>query len=482
MKRKTADQSNDLTRRNFLKLSAGGCAAMTSLPLLSTLLNLELTRSAAAATPNLTGYKAMVCVFLFGGYDAYNVLVPYEQQEYDDYASIRGAAGVPGGLAIARDTLLPIPESISNPGGRQFGIHPGMPEFQQLYSDGKLAFVANAGSLVEPTDLAGYQSGQNLPAGLFSHNDSQRAWQTCIPQSRQQLTGWGGRMADVLTDPSVGNSSISMNIALNSINTFQSGDTIIPYVISQSGGAQVLQGYGGSGALDRIMTRTTDEMLAQTYKDLISQTHAQYRRGAIDAATTFNEAIEGVELNTVFPPSFLGSQLNMIARIIAARDVLGFTRQIFFAFMGGWDHHANLLGQQANMLPQVSTAVKAFCDATEELGIAGDVTTFSASDFGRTLATNGNGSDHAWGNNQFVVGNGVDGGNVFGEYPTSLALGNPLDTGRGRLIPTTSVSEYAAELAMWFGIPNDGTLETVLPNIRNFYAANAPTAPVGFMT
>jgi len=477
MKRRTSDRLEGVTRREFLRMSAGSCAAMTSVSLLSTLLNLELTKTAAAATGDLTGYKALVCVFLFGGYDASNVLVPYALDEYEAYESIRGQSGAPGGLAIARESLLPISDPLS---GRSFGIHPGMPEVEQLYNAKKLAFLANTGSLIAPTDLAAYQAGQNLPLGLFSHSDGQHAWQTCVPQSRQQVTGWGGRMADVLTDTVNSDASISMNIALNSLNTFQSGDVVFPYVITQ-GGAQVLQGYDGKSALDRIMTRATNEMLEQTYKDLISQTHAYSRRDAIDAAVEFNEAVADVAVDTVFPPTFLGSQLQMVARIIAARDILKHRRQIFFVFLGGWDHHANLLPLQAAMLPQVSGALKAFSEATEELGVENDVTTHTASDFGRTLATNGNGSDHAWGNNHIIMGGAVDGGKVHGQYPASLALGNPLDTGRGRLIPTTSVTEYSAELACWFGIPNDGTLETILPNIRNFYGSSATDPPLGFM-
>lgn len=423
-----------------------------------------------AALTGITGYKALVCVFQRGGNDSFNMLTPYEPGEYADYATVRGS------LALPSEALLPI----SGSDGRRYGIHPGMPEVRDLYQAGKLAFLANVGSLIAPTDRTSYESEEKLPEGLFSHSDQQRHWQTSVPQSRTQITGWAGRMADALTDQVNNNPTISMNLALDGTNILQTGDRVVPYVVRSTGAAE-LAGYNRTNTLDRILTRTNDSLLEQTYSDLLKRTHADIRRNSIDAAIEFSQATDAVPLTTPFPATSLGKQLEMVARTIGAREALGQTRQIYFVARGGWDHHDALLSRQAEKLPELSTSLAAFHDATVELGVANDVALFSVSDFGRTLSSNGNGSDHAWGGNHIIMGGDVRGGDVYGAYPESLALGNPLDVGRGRLIPTTSSDEYSAELALWFGIPNDGTLETVLPNVRNFLASGSPSSPLGFM-
>lgn len=459
----------NLDRRNFLRLS-GGCATLSSASLLSTLVNLKMTNTAVAAGGDLTGYKALVCVFFLGGYDSFNVLTPFEDSEYADYSSART------NLALAKDQLL----QVSAANGRRFGIHDAMPEVQQLYQDKKLAFVANVGSLIEPTDAQNYNQVRK-PLGLYSHSDLIQHWQTSVPQSRTQVTGWAGRMADILTDSVNQHPSIAMNIALGSLNVFETGRNVVPYVVQNSGATQLF-GYGDTGTgMNGMYTRYTDSMLSATYGDLLEKSYAEIRRNSIDAALDFNSATSAVQLNTVFPSSRFGQDMAMIAKTIGARAALGQSRQIFFVGYGGWDHHDEVLNRQAAMLPDVSQGLKSFYDATVELGVDSDVTLFTASDFARTLSSNGNGSDHAWGGNHMVIGGSVSGGDVYGEYPLSLALGNALDRGRGRLIPTTAVDEYAAELSCWFGVPNDGTLEEVLPNIRNFYSSSASAPPVGFL-
>ena len=463
------ESPRSVSRRDFLRLS-GGCAALTSTSLLSAVLNLSLTKSALSAVSDVTGYKALVCVFLAGGNDSFNMLAPYEPGEYDDYAAVRA------NLALARQDLLPIRDA----NGRRFGLHPSMREVRDLYSAGRLAFLANVGSLIAPTDVAAARAEQNLPVGLFSHADAQRHWQTAVPQSRTQITGWAGRMADALTDSANRNPTISMNLALNELNLLQTGDDVVPFVIGADGASELV-GYGGTSVQQRILTRATDSLLEQTYTDLLQRTHARIRRGSIDGAIAFNAATRAVELSTSFPNTGLGGQLAMVARSIGARRDLDQSRQIFFVKRGGWDHHDFVLFNQANLLTELSSALGAFYDATSELGVAGDVTVFTVSDFGRTLSSNGNGSDHAWGGNHIVMGGGVRGGRVYGQYPESLALGNPRDLGRGRLVPTTAADEYSAELALWFGIPNDASLELVLPNIRRFYASGNATPPIGFM-
>ena len=458
-----------LNRRNFMQLS-GGCATLSSTSLLSTLVNLKLTNTAIANGGDLNGYKSMVCIFLLGGVDSFNVLAPFEDNEYTDYSNARS------NLALPKDQLL----EVGTTSGRKFGVHPGMPEIRDLYNDNKLAFVANVGSLVEPTTLANYDNVKK-PLGLYSHSDLIRHWQTSVPESRTQVTGWAGRMADMLNDTVNQHPAIGMNISLSGLNTFETGTSIVPYVV-QSGGASALSGYGGTGTgLGGMYTRFTDNALSETYGDLLEKSYAGVRRQSIQAAIDFNSSTDAVELNTAFPDSGLGSRLKMIAQAIGARQSLQQSRQIFFVSIGGWDHHDNVIDNQAGMLPMVSQAMKAFYDATVELGVSNEVVTFTASDFGRTLSSNGNGSDHAWGGNQLVMGGGVAGGDVYGSYPTSLALGNNLDTGRGRLIPTTSVDEYNAELACWFGVQNNSDLQDVLPNIRNFYSETSSQPPVGFM-
>ena len=268
-----------------------------------------------------------------------------------------------------------------------------------------------------------------------------------------------------------------MSISVAGLNVLQTGAGVAPYVVGPRGPRQVI-GYGGTSALDRAYTSSTDSLLSATYADLLQRTHAHRRRDAIEAADVFAAAVDGVTVATPFPATALGRQLRMVAQSIAARDRLSQRRQVFFVGLGGWDHHDAVLEGTAAMFPDVAASLAAFDAAMRDLGTHDAVTLFTASDFGRTLTSNGDGTDHAWGGNTIVMGGGIAGGRVFGEYPETLAA-SPLDTGRGRLIPTTSVDELAADLALWFGIPNDDTLETVLPNVRNFYSSSASGSPLG---
>ncbi len=479
MNNRNTKKTGRLSRRDFLRMS-GTCAAISATPLLSTLLNMELIKSAAAATPNLGGYKALVCVFFQGGIDSWNVLMPYETGEYADYASIRTNMAIPYADLASTNFV----DGIS---GRSFAVHPAMPEVHQLVQDGVLGFMANVGTQVAPTTKADYDNRSNLPIGLFSHFDQQNSWQSSIPQSRTEITGFAGRMADVITDSVNSNPAVSMNISTESMNVFETGHNVVPYVVSPYSGAVVLKDYNGTSRRDQMFTMATNGLLDLTYSDLLKKTHSLTYREAIDAAVQFNEAIGKVNLVTdfTFPgtgkKTSLSRQLEMVAKTIGASAGLGQTRQLFFVSRGGWDHHANLLNNLNKMLPEVSHALNAFHKATVELGVAADVTTFTASDFGRTLSSNGDGADHAWGGNMIMMGDSVLGGGIHGQYPTTLAAGNELDVGRGRLLPTASVDEYYAELAMWFGIQNDATMETILPNIRNFYAPGSSVPPLGFM-
>lgn len=469
----------NLTRRDLLR-SFGGCAALSQTALLSTLLSLNLTRSAAAAI-DTSGYKALVCVFLFGGIDSHNVLVPTAANGSDPYADYVAARG---NLALPLAGLHPISDPID---GRGYGLHPGLADLQSLYNSGNLAFIANVGSLIEPVLPETYSNGARLPLGLFSHSDQQRHWQTSTPQSRTQITGWLGRMADILNDSVNSNPTISMNIGIDRLNILQTGDGIVPYVVDDQNGAEVLAGYGSGNAMDVILTDATDSFLEQSYADLLKHTHAGLSRQAVDAAVAYNDATQGVEIDPAIVATLqstsLGRQLLQVARAIGAQATLGQQRQVFFVSRGGFDNHANLLPIQDNLLPELNDALKAFYDATVYLGVENDVVTYTASDFARTLNANSNaGSDHAWGGNHIVMGGSVDGGRLYGTYPDTLAPGNLLDLGRGRLIPTLSVDEYSAEMALWFGIENDANLESIIPNIRNFYSAGDSLPPLGFLS
>lgn len=465
-------------RRDLLKL-AGGCAALTNASLLSTLLNLSATNAAVAAN-DLGGYKALVCVFMYGGNDSFNMLTPTTPSERTDYLTARGGTyGInDGALGLPETGLHSITDTTT---GRTFGMHPAMGDLHSLYQDGNLTFLCNVGSLVEPTTMADYQARSNLPLGLFSHADLQRHWMTSVPQTRSQVTGWAGRMADLITDSVNTNPAISMNIALNSVNMMQTGGTVVPYIVTTSGASEV-NWYGKTWTQAKMYTQLTDDVLSRSYGNLVEKTFADANRNALDAAISFNQAADSVTLNTDFRTNDnnLAGQLEMVAKTIGARQVLGQTRQIFFVNIGGWDNHDELINNQQTNLTRVSEALADFYASLVELGVQNDVVTFTASDFARTLNSNGRGSDHAWGGNQIVMGGAVNGNRLHGEYPMSLAPGNDLDLGRGRLLPTTSVDEMWCELAMWYGLENDNQMENVLPNIRNFVTPGQPY-PIGFL-
>ncbi len=450
------------SRRRFL--GQASCAAVTATPLLSTLFNLRMAGNLAAQSTN--DYRALVCIFLAGGNDSFNMLVPTDAGSYQGYQAARS------NLAIPTGNLLPLNGDV---GGKTFGVHPGMPEVQGLYNTGKLAFVANVGTLVEPTTLARFQSNSaRLPVGLFSHSDQIMHWQTSVPDQRSPY-GWAGRMADLLRAQPT-NEKVSMNISLSGTNTFQSGRRTVSYDITPEGnGSVVLNEEDGEGGFGAIGSTAVKSLMDLNYKNLFQQTFASLNRRSIDAGRDFANAVSNASVQTAFSPSDLSRSLQMIARTIGARQALGAQRQTFFVMFGGWDHHDELINSHAAMLPVVSKAMGEFDQALTELGVNQNVTTFTASDFARTLSSNGRGSDHAWGGNHIVVGGAVKGGKIYGTYP-DLAPNNTLDTGRGRLIPTLATDEYFAELAQWFGVSRSD-LPEVFPNLDRFQSQSG----IGFL-
>ena len=450
-------------RRHFLKqcvrqslLGAGAYATLGSLGMLK------------AMAADTAGYKAMVCIFLYGGNDSFNMVIPRSTEEYNAYAAARQT------LTIPKEQILAINPTTSD--GADYGFHPAMPEVQGLFEAGKLAVLANVGALTEPTTRDDYKNKRvTLPPRLFSHNDQQDFWQSLNPDNALPV-GWAGRMADLLASANQ-NPQLSMNISLSGRNLLQVGQSTAPYFMSP-GGVITINSLDplSANAQERRRAATYDAVLNNTTGHLFGDEFTKMKRRAIDLAVEIDSALGRINpVTTVFPAeNNLGVALRTIANMIAARDELGFSRQIFFVGVGGWDTHANQLTRHPALLTEVSQAMKAFYDATEELQVADKVTTFTASDFGRTLTTNGDGSDHGWGGHQLIMGGAVKGKDIYGEMPDMIIEG-PQDSGRGRIIPTTSIDQYSSTLGNWFGLTQNETLD-VLPNLANFNTTN-----LGFM-
>ncbi len=470
-----------LSRRSFL--GQASCAAIGSTSFLSTALNLGMINT-AAARPHIIGaaddYKAIVCILLAGGADTFNVLVPTETSEYNDYLATRSS------LALSNDfsqgELLPLNY---NDAGRTFAVHGGMSRVRDMFDAGTLSFVSNIGTLIEPiSNKSEYDSGmKKLPLGLYSHSDQIMQWQTSVPQDRSAF-GVGGRMADLLGDM---NSipEISMNISLDGKNRFQSGQQTLEYSINNNSTPENIgidglpSWYGNSGFLNQTKDNAIASMAEDVYSNVFQKTYGELTRQSKESIEVFSSALgKGEPLNTVFSDTNLSNDLSMMAKVINVQQHLGAKRQIFFTTFGGWDHHDDVLARQGAMLPVLSNALGEFNDSLVEMGLQDKVTTFTISDFARTLTSNGNGSDHAWGGNQMIMGGAVKGSEIYGDYPSlNLGSGNQLNLNeRGRMLPTTSVDEFYAEIALWYGVsPND--LSYILPNICNFYDTSCPSGP-----
>ncbi|MDJ0794207.1 MAG: DUF1501 domain-containing protein [Woeseiaceae bacterium] len=440
-----------LNRRDFLKTS-GAAALFAATP------GLAYSQVVGGLGP-FPDYRALVCVFLFGGNDSFNMLVPNTTAEYNAYAASRQ------NLALLQNDLLPITPASSS--GADFGLHPAMGAIQGLFQSGEAAFVTNVGPLIQPTTRDEiFNDAAVLPPQLFSHNDQQDQW-TSLRGNVPSKTGWAGRMADLMRT-GVADQQMSTNASLFGTNLFQSADETVAYVMGPGGPIQ-FEGFSTTPgdilneqrlAFLRVLDAQYDTIYERGYRDV--------QRRAIDAADRVSSALENAPVfNTPFPQSQLGTQLQTVARLIAVRDELQMQRQIFFVAAGGFDSHDDQNQNQPGLLGGISDAIGAFHTAVrDELAIPDNVTTFTQSDFGRTLTSNGDGTDHAWGGNQLVVGGAVNGGDLYGDYP-SLALNGPEDVGGGRFIPSTSADQYAATLAKWFGIP-DTDLDVVAPNLINF--------------
>ena len=456
--------TTDSSRREFLKrasaLSVSGAAAPWAL-------NLAAMGEAAAAAA--TDYKALVCVFLYGGNDYANTLVPYDAVSHAAYTNQRAP------IAIDRASLsgTVLNPTTALPGGRQYALAPELAPLVPLFDAGQMAVMLNVGTLVQPTTKLQFTNkSAPLPPKLFSHNDQQSVWQSSAPEG--STSGWGGRMGDLFAAGNGNATFTCVSVAGNAV--YLSGQAAVQYQVSTGGSVPLAAlktplfgSQACSDALKRLVTAPSTH--------LFEAEHARVMKRSIDADVDLTAALAGAAaLRTVFPTgNSLAAQLAMVARMISARTALTAKRQVFFVSLGGFDTHDNILTDHPALMATVGQALAAFQAATVELGVANSVTTFTASDFGRTLTTDGDGSDHGWGSMHFVLGGAVKGKAFYGAAP-AIANNGPDDVGQGRLLPSMAVDQFGATLANWFGVSATDAV-SVLPNLGNYSLRD-----LGFMT
>ncbi|MEJ6012071.1 DUF1501 domain-containing protein [Novosphingobium aquae] len=449
----------DASRRAFLKRASALSIAGTATPFV---MNLAAIGEAAAATAS--DYKAMVCVFLFGGNDYANTLVPYDTAQYGVYSAQRA------NLAYAQSALAGtlLNPSIALPNNAQYALAPQLAKLLPIFNAGKMAVMLNIGTLVQPTTKAQYQANSvPLPPKLLSHNDQQSYWQASSPEGA--ASGWGGRIGDLLQAGN-GNSALTcMNVAGNAV--YLTGRQAVQYSVTSNGPIALnarnsLQGSAAAATLLKSLISSSGG--SHDFELALGNVGSR----ALNLYDSLSGALAGAQVtSTVFPAaadpqSSLGAQLQMVAKLISVSSQLGMKRQVFFVSTGRYDTHDGLGALHPVLLANLADALRAFYDTTVELGVSSQVTTFTASDFGRALTANNDGSDHGWGSMHFALGGAVNGGRYYGTNPI-LANNGPNDIGQGRLIPTMAVDQYAATLASWFGV-SASDLSTVVPNINNY--------------
>ena len=475
------------SRRAFLKRSGQLALTGTALPLA-----LNLAAMGEAAAFDATDYKALVCVFMYGGNDYANTVVTYDNPSYNLYSTVRGggAGQTAGGIALARADLA---ATLLNPAvvpvdvlgqARQYALHPSMTGLAGLFNVGRAAVQLNVGPLVVPMTRAQYNSSNRVlnpvPPQLFSHNDQQSVWQSSSPEG--STIGWGGNIGDLALAGNSNTTFTCMSVAGNAV--FLSGDSALQFQVSTGGAIKITPAtsavYGSSAvstALNGLIRQARTQKLENEYNRVTQR--------ALNAEASVTAALSLPQPTTVFATDPLSQQMKMVARLIKGQASLGAKRQVFFVSLGGFDLHDNLIAQQPTLMDRVSSAMTAFYNATVEMGVANKVTAFTASDFGRTLSSNGDGSDHGWGSHHLVVGGAVNGNAFYGTPPpvsvaSTSAPADQWHVGQGRLLPSTSVDQYAATLAKWFGVA-DSELPGILPNIAHFGGAGYPVN-MGFMT
>lgn len=450
------NSNNPNSRRGFLRLASGSLVSLAGFARFASM------NAFAQQAPD---YKALVCIFMFGGNDGHNTLIPQSQASFNAYKQIRGSLALPDG----NTQLLPVTAKDGTP----YAFNSGLASIHPLWAQGKFAAVANVGNIVQPTTRAQFLASQvPLPTNLFSHSDQVIQMQTATP-SGSGGTGWAGRVADAVqatNQPSTFPASLSFSgpQIFCAGNAVQSASMIPGYDMQPYG----LNMWPASASAARLTG--LQEVLTLDSGLAVVQAANKVRQDAL-ALSAMLKGMPASPFTTVFPGTSIGNQLKEVARIIKLRPQTGIKRQVFFCSLGGFDTHGSQSWQQWDLLRQVSDAMSAFYNATTEMGLADQVTTFTESEFGRTLQPSGQGSDHGWGNHHLVLGGAVKGGDLYGKFPT-LALGGPDDTGaRGALLPTTSLDQYGATLARWFGL-DDTALAAVFPNLKNF-----PTPTLAFL-
>jgi uncharacterized protein (DUF1501 family) len=447
------------SRREFLRragaFSAMGAAAPWAL-------NLAASAAASAQTAS-EDYRALVCVFMYGGNDNHNTVVPYDQATYDQYAAIRTTIALPR-ADLAATEIVP---ANAWTGGRQMALHPALAPLKTLFDNGHLAVAMNLGTLTrEGTTLADYKAGRGLPPKLFSHNDQQSVWQSSLAEGA--ATGWGGRMADLLA-ASNGDAVTFTSISAAGNAVFMSGKDVVQYQVSGGGSIQINPVFGSAASTDAVK-----RLMQRTSTHLFEEDHAVIARRSIAADAKVRAALTGIAEPT-FPATGLGAQLKIVARLIAARQALGVKRQVFFVSQGGFDNHDDLIEKHPELLGNVAGAMSDFYAATVAMGVQNLVTTFTGADFGRTLANNGDGSDHGWGSHHVVMGGAVKPRTWVGALPAMSVSEGADNVGGGRLLPAIGVDQHGATLARWMGVPED-KMSTVFPNIGNY-----TTRDLGFL-
>jgi len=436
------------SRRGFIQVATASVGSMALRPF-------GLLPALAQGPSN---YRALVCVFLFGGNDSNNTIIPMDDASFRAYTTIRGS------LALTASQLTPTVYSAAN---APYAFHGKLPELASLFSTRELAVVANVGSLVKPLTRTQYQGQQMpLPVNLFSHADQQLQWQSSVAQGNSP-TGWAGRAADYVASQNLNSSGFPVFFSVSGNALMGAGVSTQPVAVSPGGTLQ-LAGFNTTAASQARWNALTSLLSLDSGVALAQAANATLAHSIGDASALTGALAKGTPLKTKFPSTSLGQQLQQVAQIIQVAGYLGMNRQIFFCALGGFDTHTLEFEAHNSLYPQLSQALAAFYSATQELGMAESVTTFTESDFSRTFQpTTADGSDHAWGSHHLVLGGAVQGGQIYGAFP-QFALGGPNDTDtRGRWIPTTAIDQYGATLASWVGIP-DSALPGVFPNFANF--------------
>lgn len=445
-----------IDRRNFLRSTIAGLGVGAGFA--SNLASLN------AFAADSTDYKALVCVFLVGGMDGHDTVIPYDSESYNQFQSLREpllANYDQQGISRRRDHLLPLRASLA---GRDFAMPPQFENMHSLFEDGRAAIIGNVGPLVEPINRQTFlNETAKRPARLGSHNDQQSTWMTSRPEGAP--TGWGGRFGDIM-DAAQANATASFTtISTHGNAVFLNGETVHPLTVSSRGVVGIREGRNNSvysATLQQVLRDDGNERTSLFKRDLVNIVNSSLDNSAV---LRDQLALPG-DPTTAFPGSRLAERLQMVAKLIARRDTLGMKRQVFYVPAFGFDTHSDQASRLSLLQTEIDTSIRAFYDSMVEMGIENSVTTFTASDFGRTLGVNGDGTDHGWGGHHLVVGGAVNGGQILGNIPPS-ELGHDQEYGRGRLIPQISVDQYAGALGKWFGLSESELLDAI-PGYGNF--------------